>query len=380
MSDYTQAQACAALAGWSFKRLGEREIEIQCPTFSTPVVVSLDVADRRLRAFYSLAADLVEAAEQPPLLRMLATRARSFPGYPLGYHIPEVFAALGEEPPQPDQSPAASMTYGQARQLVQEMVDAQPSPAEGDATRRGLLPCPFCGRRPVLTVRPDNAEATSYFAAVACFCGGYAACAHKDATASEADEAERLAREKWNGRAAHPQPKGTMPGREWLEGMVDAWLASAEESTPLVADAFRTCAADLERALRLNPREAVQSPAPAPGLTDMQIDKLLHALDDLALNFGDDLPGLALNSRGLERSREAVRKALADAGAPAASPAVKAEPMAVEQIDRGAQKLAALFDYPWEHMPEQGRRTMRENVVKVFEAALSKPPVQGSQS
>lgn len=83
------------------------------------------------------------------------------------------------------------------------------SPAEGDATRRGLLPCPFCGRRPVLTVRPDNAEATSYFAAVACFCGGYAACAHKDATASEADEAERLAREKWNGRAAHPQPKGT---------------------------------------------------------------------------------------------------------------------------------------------------------------------------
>ncbi len=83
------------------------------------------------------------------------------------------------------------------------------APAEGDAARRGLLPCPFCGRRPVLTVRPDNADATSYFAAVACFCDGYAACAHKDATASEADEAERLAREKWNGRAAHPQPKGT---------------------------------------------------------------------------------------------------------------------------------------------------------------------------
>lgn len=46
-------------------------------------------------------------------------------------------------------------------------------------------------------------------------------------------------------------------------------------------------------------------------LTDMQIDKLLNDLDNVALNFGDDLPGLALNSRGLERSREVVRAALA---------------------------------------------------------------------
>lgn len=83
--------------------------------------------------------------------------------------------------------------------------------AEVDATRRSLLPCPFCGRRPVLTVRPDNAEATSYFAAVACFCAGYAACAHKDATASEADEAERLAREKWNCQSAKPQPQAAQP-------------------------------------------------------------------------------------------------------------------------------------------------------------------------
>lgn len=75
-----------------------------------------------------------------------------------------------------------------------------PAPvAESSGARLAL--CPFCGRRPVLTVRPDNAEATSYFAAVACFCDGYAACAHKDATAAEADEAERLVREKWNRRA-----------------------------------------------------------------------------------------------------------------------------------------------------------------------------------
>lgn len=85
-----------------------------------------------------------------------------------------------------------------------------PAPvAESSGARLAL--CPFCGRRPVLTVRPDNAEATSYFAAVACFCDGYAACAHKDATAAEADEAERLVREKWNRRATASPAVGDEP-------------------------------------------------------------------------------------------------------------------------------------------------------------------------
>lgn len=35
------------------------------------------------------------------LLRMLAHRARCFPNYPMGYHMPEVFAAIGEQPPEP---------------------------------------------------------------------------------------------------------------------------------------------------------------------------------------------------------------------------------------------------------------------------------------
>lgn len=58
-------------------------------------------------------------------------------------------------------------------------------------------------------------------------------------------------------------------------------------------------------------------PAELPALSDEQIDKLLNDLDDLALSFGDDLPGLALNSRGLERSRAVVRAALAATGAQA---------------------------------------------------------------
>jgi hypothetical protein len=52
-----------------------------------------------------------------------------------------------------------------------------------------------------------------------------------------------------------------------------------------------------------------------------------------------------------------------------------AEPRAPEQLDAGAKKLAELFDYPWAHMPEQGRQTMRNNVIEVLQvidAAISK--------
>ncbi len=67
--------------------------------------------------------------------------------------------------------------------------------------RAALAPCPFCGERPRLTLRPDDAEATTYFAAVACYCCGYSACAHKMATAPTADEAEAKVRTAWNCRA-----------------------------------------------------------------------------------------------------------------------------------------------------------------------------------
>ena len=77
------------------------------------------------------------------------------------------------------------------------------------ALLEALKPCPFCGSRPTLTVRPNNAEASEYFAAVSCFCGGYSACAHKMATAPEAADAEAMVRVAWNGRAAEaaqPEP------------------------------------------------------------------------------------------------------------------------------------------------------------------------------
>ena len=51
--------------------------------------------------------------------------------------------------------------------------------------------------------------------------------------------------------------------------------------------------------------------------------------------------------------------------------ASKVEPVAVshEAVEAAAKAMAACFDYPWEHMPERGRNTMRENVLAVFAAA-----------
>lgn len=40
-------------------------------------------------------------------------------------------------------------------------------------------------------------------------------------------------------------------------------------------------------------------------------------------------------------------------------------------LDAAAKKLAACMDYPWEHMPEQGRASMREHAKAVIDAALN---------
>jgi Lar family restriction alleviation protein len=66
-----------------------------------------------------------------------------------------------------------------------------------------LKPCPFCGGHPSLTERPDNIDGTEFFCAVACYCGGYSACAHKMARCTTADQARDEAVSAWNRRAPH---------------------------------------------------------------------------------------------------------------------------------------------------------------------------------
>lgn len=40
-------------------------------------------------------------------------------------------------------------------------------------------------------------------------------------------------------------------------------------------------------------------------------------------------------------------------------------------IEAAAQKMAECMDYPWAHMPEQGRAHMRENAQAVIDAAIA---------
>lgn len=43
-------------------------------------------------------------------------------------------------------------------------------------------------------------------------------------------------------------------------------------------------------------------------------------------------------------------------------------------LEAAAKKLAACMDYPWEHMTEQGRASMREHATAVIDAALNLKP------
>ncbi len=49
---------------------------------------------------------LVEVTDEPDrsdpmfILEMIASRARNFPDFPMGYHLPEVFKAVGQEQPR----------------------------------------------------------------------------------------------------------------------------------------------------------------------------------------------------------------------------------------------------------------------------------------
>jgi hypothetical protein len=45
------------------------------------------------------------------------------------------------------------------------------------------------------------------------------------------------------------------------------------------------------------------------------------------------------------------------------------KPLTDEQTNKAAMKLAECMDYPWTHMPEEGKREMRKHAKAVIEAA-----------
>lgn len=77
------------------------------------------------------------------------------------------------------------------------------------------LPCPFCGGAPRTVARPDNIDGTRFFYALACYCGGYSACAHKMAVEPTPEQAKRTAIEAWNRRAQPAQAGQVLTDDQW---------------------------------------------------------------------------------------------------------------------------------------------------------------------
>lgn len=73
-----------------------------------------------------------------------------------------------------------------------------------DVTVMPLLPCPFCGREPKSFGRPaTEGEQTTlhkFVHFIACYCGGYSACAHKFGKGETPVAAEQYAISTWNKR------------------------------------------------------------------------------------------------------------------------------------------------------------------------------------
>ena len=60
--------------------------------------------------------------------------------------------------------------------------------------------CPFCGRAPLQILRPGDAAATFYVAAMFCMCGGVSSTAYQMATGGSPSEAVEKVRELWGTR------------------------------------------------------------------------------------------------------------------------------------------------------------------------------------
>lgn len=74
---------------------------------------------------------VASVAELESLLRMIATRAQTFPDFPIGWHIPEVFNAVGMQMPEP---PENDDTHDGLRARAAEL-EAKLAEAEKDARR-----------------------------------------------------------------------------------------------------------------------------------------------------------------------------------------------------------------------------------------------------
>lgn len=97
-----QCARCAKLQeeAMSWRRVAEGEAELR------------SIADDELKVSEG------RVAELESLLRMIATRAQTFPDFPIGWHIPEVFRAVGMQMPE---RPENDDTHDGLRARVEEL-------------------------------------------------------------------------------------------------------------------------------------------------------------------------------------------------------------------------------------------------------------------
>lgn len=76
------------------------------------------------------------------------------------------------------------------------------------------------------------------------------------------------------------------------------------------------------------------------------------------------------------RKTPEIAKADAIAAWNTRTPQAGAVPLKDEQIDAAAKKLAECMEYPWEFMPEPGRKNMRKHAQDVIDAAYG---IKGGQ-
>lgn len=134
-----------------------------------------------------------------------------------------------------------------------------------------LKPCPFCGAAPKTIERPDNIDGTEFVYVVVCYCGGYAATAHKMARRKALEQAKKDAIAEWNTRAAlaaaSAQPVAVPDG--WQMVPVDPtkeMKAAAVKfaNGPAVYKAVAAAALEIEEGIYGEAYEAMLAAAPQP--------------------------------------------------------------------------------------------------------------------
>lgn len=136
-------------------------------------------------------------------------------------------------------------------------------------TTPGLAPCPFCGGEPSIVERPDNIDGTEFFYALACYCGGYSACAHKMAVRKTPEQAKADAITAWNRRAPAPAQGPT-------DAEIDALLDSQATMDWHLADDTRSRMRLWNRLVlaRWGAPAASGEPAARKPLSDEQVEQL----------------------------------------------------------------------------------------------------------